>query len=152
MWKFKLKFLARFFSNLSRMVTSIEIHPAAVIGNSFFIDHGAGLVIGETSLIGNNVTIYQQATLGGLTPSIDTDSQRNIKRHPTLKDHVIVGSGAQILGPIIVGNYARIGANAVVLKNVPEYGTMVGNPAKNISTGTDSSFKPYGVRDIDENI
>ena len=77
---FKLKVLARFFTNLSRMVTSIEIHPAAVIGNSFFIDHGAGLVIGETSLIGNNVTIYQQATLGGLTPSIDTDSQRNIKR------------------------------------------------------------------------
>tara|TARA_B100000686_G_C16779112_1_gene970561 strand:+ start:404 stop:1165 length:762 start_codon:yes stop_codon:yes gene_type:complete len=146
MWKFKLKFLARFFSNLSRMVTSIEIHPAAVIGNSFFIDHGAGLVIGETSLIGNNVTIYQQATLGGLTPSIDTDSQRNIKRHPTIEDNVIIGSGAQILGPINIGKNSRIGANAVVLNDVPENMTFVGIPARKLESNKNSEvFTAYGI-------
>ena len=152
LWNFKFYLLARIISQFSRFLTGIEIHPAAKIGKNLFIDHGMGVVIGETSIIGDNVTIYHGATLGGISPAENSENQRNIKRHPTLKDHVIVGSGAQILGPIILGNYARIGANAVVLKNVPEYGTMVGNPAKNISTGTDSSFKPYGVRDIDENI
>ena len=152
LWNFKFYLFARIISQFSRFLTGIEIHPAAKIGKNLFIDHGMGVVIGETSIIGDNVTIYHGATLGGISPAENSENQRNIKRHPTLKDHVIVGSGAQILGPIILGNYARIGANAVVLKNVPEYGTMVGNPAKNISTGTDSSFKPYGVRDIDENI
>tara|TARA_B100000686_G_C16639077_1_gene889007 strand:+ start:56 stop:631 length:576 start_codon:yes stop_codon:yes gene_type:complete len=152
LWNFKFYLFARIISQFSRFLTGIEIHPAAKIGKNLFIDHGMGVVVGETSIIGDNVTIYHGATLGGISPAENSENQRNIKRHPTLKDHVIVGSGAQILGPIIVGNYARIGANAVVLKNVPEYGTMVGNPAKNISTGTDSSFKPYGVRDIDENI
>lgn len=152
LWNFKFYLFARIISQFSRFLTGIEIHPAAKIGKNLFIDHGMGVVIGETSIIGDNVTIYHGATLGGISPAENSENQRNIKRHPTLKDHVIVGSGAQILGPIILGNYARIGANAVVLKNVPEYGTMVGNPAKNISTSTDSSFKPYGVRDIDENI
>ena len=128
-WRIGFKFLARFLSNLSRIFTSIEIHPAAEI-DSGFIDHGAGLVIGETSVIGKNVTIYQQATLGGITPSLDSESQRNIKRHPTIKDNVIVGSGAQILGPIVIGENSRIGANAVVLKDVPENITYVGVPSK----------------------
>ena len=152
LWNFKFYLFARIISQFSRFLTGIEIHPAAKIGKNLFIDHGMGVVVWETSIIGDNVTIYHGATLGGISPAENSENQRNIKRHPTLKDHVIVGSGAQILGPIILGNYARIGANAVVLKNVPEYGTMVGNPAKNISTSTDSSFKPYGVRDIDENI
>ena len=103
LWKIKLKFFARFFSNITRILTSIEIHPSASIDEGFFIDHGAGLVIGETSVIGKNVTIYQQATLGGISPSIDSASQRNVKRHPTVGDNVIIGSGAQILGPIHIG-------------------------------------------------
>ena len=108
MWKIGLKFFARFLSNLVRLLTSIEIHPAATIGHSFFIDHGAGLVIGETSIIGNNVTMYQQTTLGGLTPSIDSNLQRNVKRHPTLDDNVIVGSGAQVLGPVHIGKNSEL--------------------------------------------
>ena len=91
LWRLKLKFIARILSSISRILTSIEIHPAAKIDEGFFIDHGAGLVIGETTIIGKNVTIYQQTTLGGLSPSVDSDSQRNIKRHPTIRDNVIVG-------------------------------------------------------------
>ena len=106
-----------------------------------------GVVIGESSVIGENVTLYHGVTLGGISPSENSNEQRNIKRHPTLMDNVIVGSSAQILGPIVVGKYARIGANTVVLKNVPENATMVGNPAKNINTKTNSLFKPYGVND-----
>ena len=132
LWRFKLKFIARIISSISRILTSIEIHPAATIDEGFFIDHGAGLVIGETTIIGKNVTIYQQTTLGGLSPSVDSDSQRNIKRHPTIKDNVIVGSGAQILGPVVIGKNSRIGANAVVLKDVPENITYVGVPARKI--------------------
>ncbi len=145
----KFDLIARMISQFSRFLTGIEIHPAAKIGKNLFIDHGMGVVIGETSEIGNDVTIYHGVTLGGISPAENSENQRSLKRHPTLKDNVIVGSSAQILGPITVGNYARVGANAVVLKNVPEYATMVGNPAKNISTITDSTFKPYGVRDID---
>ena len=104
-------------------------------------------MIGETAEIHNNVTLYHGVTLGGISPSENSYEQRNIKRHPTLKDNVIVGSSAQVLGPIVVGKYARIGANTVVLKNVPENATMVGNPAKNIKTTEDFSFKPYGVSD-----
>jgi len=105
-----------------------------------------GVVIGETSEIGDNVTIYHMVTLGGISPSINSDKQRSIKRHPTLMDNVVVGSGAQILGPVIVGNFARIGANAVVTKNVPENAVMVGIPAKNVSTNViDNKFKPYGI-------
>ena len=145
----KFHLVARIISQLSRFLTGIEIHPKAKIGKNLFIDHGMGVVIGETSEIGNDVTIYHGVTLGGISPAENSENQRSLKRHPTLKDNVIVGSSAQILGPITVGNYARVGANAVVLKNVPEHATMVGNPAKNISTITDSTFKPYGVRDID---
>jgi len=145
-WRIGFKFLARFLSNLSRIFTSIEIHPAAKIDSGFFIDHGAGLVIGETSVIGKNVTIYQQATLGGITPSVDSESQRNIKRHPTIKDNVIVGSGAQILGPIVIGENSRIGANAVVLKDVPENITYVGVPARKIETKNfKDTFNAYGI-------
>ena len=127
------------------------VHPAAKIGKNFFIDHGLGVVCGETSEIGNNVTIYHGVTLGGISPAEKSYEQINVKRHPTISDNVIIGSGAHILGPIKIGKGARIGANTVILKDVPEYATMVGNPAKNISTNTDTSFKPYGVRDIDAN-
>jgi len=150
LWNFKFYLFARIVSQFSRFLTGIEIHPAAIIGKNLFIDHGMGVVIGETSEIGDNVTIYHGVTLGGISPAENSEDQKNIKRHPTLKDNVIVGSAAQILGPIVVGNYARVGANAVVLKDVPDHGTMVGNPAKNISTNVDSSFKPYGVRDIND--
>ena len=147
-WRLKLKFLARFLGNVSRILTSIEIHPAAKIDCGFFIDHGAGLVIGETTVIGKNVTIYQQATLGGLTPSLDSESQRNVKRHPTIDDNVIVGSGAQILGPVIIGKNSRIGANAVVLKDVPANITYVGVPARKIETKNISdTFNAYGICD-----
>tara|TARA_Y100000590_G_C15654498_1_gene990090 strand:+ start:902 stop:1474 length:573 start_codon:yes stop_codon:yes gene_type:complete len=151
LWKFKFHLFARIISQLSRFLTGIEIHPAAKIGKNLFIDHGMGVVIGETSEIGDNVTIYHGVTLGGISPSENSEKQINVKRHPTLKNNVIVGSAAQILGPVVIGNYARVGSNAVVLKDVPDYATMVGNPAKNISTNNDSSFKPYGVRDINDN-
>ena len=144
LWRRNLRFIGRFISNLGKILTGIEIHPGATIGRRLFIDHGNGVVIGETSEIGDDVTLYQGVTLGGT-------SLEKGKRHPTLGDNVIVGSGAQVLGPLTVGSNARIGANAVVLKDVPDYSTMVGNPAKNISTNTDSSFKPYGVRDINDN-
>ena len=102
----KIDLAARFISQLSRFLTGIEIHPGAKIGKNLFIDHGMGVVIGETSEIGNNVTIYHMVTLGGISPSIDSNNQRQIKRHPTLMDNVVVGSGAQILGPVIIGkNY-----------------------------------------------
>ena len=150
-WSYKFYLIARMISQFSRFLTGIEIHPGAKIGKNLFIDHGMGVVIGESSEIGNDVTLYHGVTLGGISPSENSDDQRNSKRHPTLLDNVIVGSSAQILGPIIVGECARIGANTVVLKDVPAHATMVGNPAKNISTNTDTSFKPYGVRDINEN-
>ena len=150
-WNYKFYLIARMLSQFSRFLTGIEIHPAAKIGKNLFIDHGMGVVIGESSEIGNDVTLYHGVTLGGISPSENSDDQRNSKRHPTLLDNVIVGSSAQILGPITVGECARIGANTVVLKDVPANATMVGNPAKNISTNTDTSFKPYGVRDIYDN-
>ena len=148
-WKLNLFLVARMISQFSRFLTGIEIHPAAVIGKNLFIDHGMGVVIGETSLIGNNVTLYHGVTLGGISPAEDSISQVNVKRHPTIKNNVIIGSGAQILGPISVGNYARIGANTVIIKEVPDHATMVGNPAKNTNidnTSPDKKFKPYGVQ------
>ena len=150
-WNFKFYLIARIISQFSRFLTGIEIHPGAKIGKNLFIDHGMGVVIGESSEIGNDVTLYHGVTLGGISPSENSDNQRNSKRHPTLLDNVIVGSSAQILGPITVGECARIGANTVVLKDVPANATMVGNPAKNISTNKDTSFKPYGVRDVNDN-
>ena len=144
----KFDIIARLISQLARFFTGIEIHPKAKIGKNFFIDHGMGVVIGETSEIGDNVTLYHSVTLGGISPSIKSDEQRNIKRHPTLKNNVVVGSGAQILGPTIIGENAKIGANAVVTKDVPANAVMVGIPAKNINkdgSKTDTSFKPYGI-------
>ncbi len=130
LWRWRLRLLARWISGLGRWMTGIEIHPGAVIGQRFFIDHGMGVVIGETAEIGDDVTLYHGVTLGGVAPSVDSDSQRNHKRHPTLEDGVIVGSGAQILGPITVGRQARVGANAVVTKEVPPGVTVVGIPAR----------------------
>ena len=147
--KAKFDLIARLISQLSRFFTGIEIHPKAEIGKNFFIDHGMGVVIGETSEIGDNVTIYHATTLGGISPSIKSDEQRYVKRHPTLKNNVVVGSGAQVLGPIVVGENAKIGANAVVTKDVPANAVMVGIPAKNVNedgSKSDTSFKPYGVK------
>ena len=146
----KFDLFARIISQFSRFMTGIEIHPKAKIGKNLFIDHGMGVVIGETSDIGDNVTIYHMATLGGISPSINSDTQREVKRHPTLKDNVVIGSGAQVLGPITVGKNAKIGANAVVTKDVPENGVMVGIPAKNVGTATDE-FKPYGISNEEKN-
>ncbi|MDC3106544.1 serine O-acetyltransferase [Candidatus Pelagibacter sp.] len=140
----KFDLIARIISQFSRFLTGIEIHPKAKIGKNLFIDHGMGVVIGETSEIGDNVTIYHMVTLGGISPSINSDDQRHVKRHPTLMDNVVVGSGAQILGPIVVGKNSKIGANAVVTKDVPENAVMIGIPAKNVGT-TSSDFKPYAV-------
>jgi len=140
----KFDLIARIISQFSRFLTGIEIHPKAKIGKNLFIDHGMGVVIGETSEIGENVTIYHMATLGGISPSINSNEQREVKRHPTLMDNVVVGSGAQVLGPVVVGKNAKIGANAVVTKDVPEKAVMVGIPAKNVGIASDD-FKPYGI-------
>lgn len=145
-WLFKgeLFFLARLVNHVSRMLTAIDIHPGAEIGKNFFIDHGF-VVIGETATIGDDVTIYQQVTLGGTNPTNGVAG----KRHPTIQDGVIIGSGAQVLGPIIVGPSARIGANSVVTKDVPEGATMVGIPARSTLVDAQESsqarFLPYGT-------
>ena len=140
----KFDLIARIISQFSRFMTGIEIHPKAKIGKNLFIDHGMGVVIGETSEIGDNVTIYHMVTLGGIAPSINSDNQRNVKRHPTIENEVVIGSGAQVLGPVTVGRCAKIGANAVITKDVPENAVMVGIPAKNVGLA-DSEFKPYGI-------
>jgi serine O-acetyltransferase len=140
----KFDLIARIISQFSRFLTGIEIHPKAKIGKNLFIDHGMGVVIGETSEVGDNVTIYHMVTLGGISPSINSNEQREIKRHPTLKNNVVVGSGAQILGPIVIGENSKIGANAVVTKDVPANAVMVGIPAKNVGIAT-GEFKPYGI-------
>ena len=143
----KFDLIARMISQFSRFLTGIEIHPKAKIGDNLFIDHGMGVVIGETSEIGNNVTIYHMVTLGGISPSTNSDDQRDAKRHPTLEDNVVIGSGAQVLGPVTIGKNAKVGANAVVTKDVPENAIMIGIPAKNINIKSelDISFKPYGI-------
>ena len=139
--------IARIISQTIRFFTGIEIHPGAKIGKNLFIDHGMGVVIGETSEIGDNVTIYHAVTLGGSSPSIDSERQRHEKRHPTIGNDVVIGSGAQVIGPINIGNGARIAANAVVVKNVPENATMVGIPAKAVKLENKGNFRPYGVDD-----
>ena len=139
--------VARIISQTVRFFTGIEIHPGAKLGKNLFIDHGMGVVIGETSEVGDNVTIYHAVTLGGSSPSIDSEKQRHEKRHPTIGHDVVIGSGAQIIGPIKVGNNARIAANAVVVKDVPENATMVGIPAKAVKLENKGSFRPYGVDD-----
>jgi len=148
MWVRNWRIFARILSQLGRFLTGIEIHPGATIGKRLFIDHAMGVVIGETAEIGDDVTLYHDVTLGGVSPSVNSDSQRQQKRHPTLKNDVIVGSGAQILGPIIVGAGARVGANAVVTKDVSECVTVVGVPARVVVSRAktkDSVFSPYGI-------
>lgn len=147
-WTSNWRLLARLISQFNRFLTGIEIHPGARIGKRFFIDHGMGVVIGETAEIGDDVTLYHGVTLGGVAPSVDSDSQREQKRHPTLGDRVIVGSGAQILGPIAVGAGARVGANAVVTKDVPEGVTVVGIPGRVVASRgkvDPELFSPYGT-------
>ena len=139
--------VSRIISQITRFFTGVEIHPGAKIGKNLFIDHGMGVVIGETSEIGDNVTIYHAVTLGGSSPSIDSERQRHEKRHPTIGDDVVIGSGAQIIGPVKIGNNARIAANAVVVKDVPENATMIGIPAKAVKLENKGNFKPYGVDD-----
>ena len=147
----KFDLLSCIISQTTRFFTGIEIHPGAKIGKNFFIDHGMGVVIGETSEIGDDVTMYHAVTLGGISPSLNSSSQKNQKRHPTIGDQVVIGSGAQILGPIKIGRCSKIAANAVVLNDVPEFATMVGVPAKVVkidkvySENQKVSFTPYGV-------
>ncbi|MBX7146215.1 MAG: serine O-acetyltransferase [Alphaproteobacteria bacterium] len=146
LWLKKFHLLGRYISYLGRWFTGIEIHPAAYIGRRLFIDHGMGVVIGETTQIGDDVTLYHGVTLGGIAPAINSKSQIQQKRHPTIADGVIIGAGAQILGPVYVGMHARIGANAVVLHDVPEKVTVTGIPAKNIEVGdTKNNFMAYGI-------
>lgn len=144
-WLFngKLYFLARLVNHFSRMITAIDIHPGAQIGRNLFIDHGF-TVIGETAEIGNNVTIYQCVTLGGTNPT----NGKAGKRHPTLRDNVIIGSGAQVIGPIVVGERARVGANAVVTDDVPDGATMIGLKARSTLVPAETwlrEFIPYGT-------
>ena len=138
LWKRGFRLLARFISHVGKILSQVEIHPGAKIGRRFFIDHATGVVIGETAEIGNDVTLYQGVTLGGV-------ALHEGKRHPTLEDGVIVGSGAQILGPLTVGRCARVGANAVVLKDVPAGVTMVGIPARPVMKAKDEKFQAYGT-------
>jgi len=126
LWGAGAKWLARLLSHIGRWLTGIEIHPGAVIGRRFFIDHGMGVVIGETAVIGDDCTLYHGVTLGGTT-------WQKGKRHPTLENDVVVGAGAKVLGPIVIGRGARIGSNAVVLREVPEQGTVVGVPGRLIA-------------------
>ena len=142
----KFHLIARIISQFSRFLTGIEIHPAAKIGKNFFIDHGMGVVIGETSEIEDNVTLYHGVTLGGIMPAFKTDEQRGLKRHPTIQDDVIIGSGAQILGPITIGSNARVGANSVVLRSVPNGMSVVGIPAHEVGKQKlESVFQAYGT-------
>ena len=147
LWRRGLPLLGRFVSHIGRMMSGIEIHPAAKIGERFFVDHGMGVVIGETAEIGDDVTLYHGVTLGGIAPSVDSGSQVDQKRHPTLKDGVIIGSGAQVLGPITVGEGARVGANAVVVAEVPAGMTVVGIPARIITRdkSEEKKFVAYGT-------
>ncbi|MBF0166864.1 MAG: serine O-acetyltransferase [Alphaproteobacteria bacterium] len=142
LWSNEFKLLGRMVSQISRILTGIEIHPGATIGRRLFIDHGMGVVIGETAVIGDDVTLYHGVTLGGT-------SLHKGRRHPTLEDGVIVGSGAQILGPHVIGQGARIGANAVVLSDVPKGVTMVGIPARvamrRLKKDEEATFHAYGL-------
>ena len=137
LWKHNMKLIARIVSQRTRKKTGIEIHPGATIGKGFFIDHGDGVVIGETTIIGDNVTLYQGVTLGGTGKDVG-------KRHPTIGDNVVIGAGAKVLGPFTVGAGSKIGASAVVLKEVPENCTVVGNPGRIVRR----KGAPHGV-DLD---
>ena len=132
LWRRDFRLSARFLSNIGRWVSGADIHPCATIGRRFFMDHASGIVIGETAEIGDDVTLYQNVTLGGVAPSVNSAAQVNRKRHPTVCDDVIIGSGAQVLGPVTVGEGARIGANTVLVKDVPAGVTMVGAAARQL--------------------
>jgi len=140
LWRYKLYWLARFISTLARWITGIEIHPGAVIGRRFFIDHGMGVVIGETSEIGDDCMMYHGVTLGGT-------SWDKVKRHPTLKDGVIIGAGAKILGPIILGKNVRVGSNSVVVKSIDDNCTVVGIPGRVLQkkVSDDDQFDSYAA-------
>ena len=140
LWKIKLFWLGRLISHISRFLTGIEIHPGATIGSRFFIDHGMGVVIGETSVIGDDCTIYHGVTLGGT-------SWKQGKRHPTLENKVVVGAGAKILGPITICSGAKIGSNAVVIKDIPKNVVAVGIPARIVQDTENkaNAFRPYAV-------
>jgi serine O-acetyltransferase len=152
LWRWRLRWLARWISHFGRWFTGIEIHPGATIGRRFFIDHGMGVVIGETANIGDDVTLYHGVTLGGTT-------WNRGKRHPTLGNGVVVGAGAKLLGPIVVGDYAKVGSNAVVVKDVPPGATAVGIPARIIMAELDQAreahaaklgFSAYGLSSRDD--
>ena len=144
-WRKRLFWLGRYLSHWGRFLTGIEIHPGARIGKRLFIDHGMGVVIGEASILGDDVTLYHGVTLGGVSPSEDSEAQAGTKRHPTLGNRVIIGAGAQVLGPVTVGECARVGANSVVTRDVPAQTTVVGIPAKPLGTKAGDGFMPYGI-------
>ena len=141
LWRYKLRWLARFISTLARWITGIEIHPGAVIGRRFFIDHGMGVVIGETAIIGDDCMLYHGVTLGGTTWD-------KVKRHPTLKNGVVIGAGAKILGPITLGNNVRVGSNSVVVRSIADNETVVGIPGRIVrqKTEDEDSFDSYAAK------
>jgi serine O-acetyltransferase len=140
LWRYKLYWLARFISTFARWVTGIEIHPGAVIGRRFFIDHGMGVVIGETAIIGDDCMLYHGVTLGGTTWD-------KVKRHPTLKNGVVIGAGAKILGPIILGENVRVGSNSVVVRSIDDNETVVGIPGRIVRKKAEDgdSFDSYAA-------
>jgi serine O-acetyltransferase len=146
LWRHGWRLPGRWLSQVARFLTGIEIHPGATIGRRLFIDHGMGLVIGETAEIGDDVVLYQGVTLGGIAPSINSAAQVNTKRHPTVKSGAIIGAGAQVLGPITIGEGGRVGANAVVVKDVKGGCAVVGIPARVvISKDCGNEFLAYGT-------
>lgn len=146
LWTRKFFLIARIFSQFGRFITGIEIHPAAKIGIGFMIDHGMGVVIGETAEIGDNVTLYHDVTLGG-RKMYDEKGNKLTKRHPTIKDNAVIGSGAQILGPITIGENVKIGSNAIVIHDIPDNCTVVNKPAYIIKKSDDKTkdFCSYGI-------
>ena len=140
LWRYKLRWIARFISTLARWITGIEIHPGAVIGRRFFIDHGMGVVIGETAIIGDDCMLYHGVTLGGTTWD-------KVKRHPTLKNGVVIGAGAKILGPITLGNNVRVGSNSVVVRSIDDNETVVGIPGRIVKKKAENndSFDSYAA-------
>ena len=147
LWSLRLKTLARFVGNIGRLLTGADIHPGAQIGRRLVIDHAIGVVIGETAELEDDVTLYHNVTLGGIAPAVESEAQIDVKRHPTVLSGAIIGSGAQVLGPVTVGRNARVGANAVVVKDVPENCTVVGIPAQPVATSSCSpdQFSAYGT-------
>lgn len=144
LWRRGMRFSARWLSYFTRMFTQIDIHPGATIGHRFFIDHGCGVVIGETAVVGNDVTLYHGVTLGGVSWNAG-------KRHPTLCDGVMIGAGAKILGPVTIGKHARIGANSVVIHDIPDTMTVVGIPGR-IVIADEQRRKPHQGIDLDHHL